>query len=159
MQLLEQKYADGVIQAATAVFETMIPMALVGSENCSPVAALPDDEVIAIMGFTGTRPGVIALGSSRDLALAICANMLGTVKSEIRDDLEVADSFGELVNMIAGNFKNVWVADGNEMDLALPSVIFGVDVSMSSGRSCHTAYACKVKFGEGDLHIDLRFYE
>jgi CheY-specific phosphatase CheX len=159
MQLLEEKYADGVIQAATAVFETMIPMPMAGSESCSPAAALPDDEVIGIMGFTGTRPGVIALGGSRELAVAICASMLGTAKSQVRSDLEVADSFGELVNMIAGNFKNVWVADGKEMDLALPSVVFGVDVSMSSGRNCRAAYACKMKFDEGDLHIDLRFYD
>ena len=52
---------------------------------------------------------------------------------ELTDNAEIADGFGEVANMIAGNFKNAWVEDGKTMDLAIPSVSFGSEITLAVG--------------------------
>lgn len=58
-----------------------------------------------------------------------------------RQLLRSQDGFGELVNMLSGNFKNAWVANGNQMDLSVPNVIHNGEVRVNSKhegslRSC-----------------------
>ena len=158
MQVLEMKYAEGVVRAATEVFETMIFMSPSEVTEFGDYPSTVQDEVIGILGFTGTYSGLFAFTGSMQLARAICASMLGMEETEIEGVQDVADSFGELVNMVAGNFKNLWVADGNTMDLTIPSVVFGEGVSLTTGKS-HTSYACRMKFDAGCLDINIRFNE
>lgn len=162
MEVLEKKYADGVVQAATEVFETMIFMSASEVTELHDYPSTVKDEVIGLLGFTGSRSGLFALTGSRQLARAICASMLGMEDSEIEGDQDVADSFGELVNMVAGNFKNLWVEDGNTMDLAIPSVVLGVfgeGISLTAGKSSDVGYACRMQFEAGALDINIRFNE
>jgi CheY-specific phosphatase CheX len=49
--------------------------------------------------------------------------MLMVEPEELGDFAEAADAFGEVVNMIAGSFKNAWVASGHAMALSMPNVI------------------------------------
>lgn len=159
MEVLEKKYADGLLGAATEVFETMIFMTHESLEEVEDYPSILEGEVIGILGFTGTRSGVVSLHTSKELAKTICANMLGMEISEVEGDEDVADSFGELVNMVAGNFKNLWVDDGNQMDLSIPSVAFGERVSLTTGKKAVVGYAARMTFEAGSLNINLRFTE
>lgn len=159
MEVLEKKYADGLLNAATEVFETMIFMTHESVEEVEVYPSLLAGEVIGVLGFTGTRSGVVSLHGSAMLAKTICANMLGMDISEVEGDEDIADSFGELVNMVAGNFKNLWVEDGKEMDLSIPSVAFGQKVQLTTGKTPVVGYAARMNFEAGSLDINLRFTE
>lgn len=159
MEALDSKYCEGLVKSAKEVFETMIFMTPtdikeLGEEDYSQTIR---DEVIGILGFTGTKSGVVSLHGSKNLGAAICASMLGMEIDEVEGDQDIADSFGELVNMITGSFKNLWVEDGNAMDLSIPSVVFGEGVSLSTAKSSHIGYACRMYFDAGTLEINLRF--
>ena len=159
MNALESKYCEGLVDSAKEIFETMICMTPsdIKELDKTEYSQTIQDEVIGILGFTGTRSGVVSLNSSKVLGRAICASMLCMEVDEVEGDQDIADSFGELVNMVTGSFKNIWVADGNQMDLSIPSVVFGEGVSLSTGKATHVGYACRMYFEAGVLEINLRF--
>ena len=71
---------------------------------------------------------------------------VGAAHVEDRDHVapqlgEAADGFGELVNMLSGNFKNAWVADGNQMAGQVPC-----------RETCHP---CDQRFRRTHLRRDL----
>jgi CheY-specific phosphatase CheX len=97
---------------------------------------------VGLLGFTGTRSGNFVVRTTEKHG--------EDHRSQDADDgpqrtrlsfSEAADGFGELVNMLSGNFKNAWVANGNQMDLSVPNVIHNGEVRVNSEhegslRSC-----------------------
>lgn len=158
MNTLETKHAECLLNSSKEVFETMINMApntvRGGVDSVSPITA----EVVGTLGFTGTRSGIFVMSTSLQLAKAFCGSMLFMEPDEIEDNTEVADAFGEIANMIVGNFKNSWVDEGNEMDLAIPSVTFGAELALSTGNSVQVEYAAQLEFDLDTLRVDFRFH-
>jgi chemotaxis protein CheX len=58
------------------------------------------------------------------------SKMLGTTPGEFSP--EVQDAFGEVGNMVAGNFKNKISGLGDACMLSVPTVITGTDYSVRS---------------------------
>ncbi len=156
MELLEPKYAEGLLKSVHEVFETMIFMTPTGTAEVDDDSFCNiHDEVIGVLGFTGTRTGLVAIRCNKPLALQVCAGMLGMEPEEIEGDADVADSFGELANMIGGSFKNLWVEDGNTMDLAIPSVVFGQGTTLCTSAD-GISYGARLEFDQGSLTVHLR---
>lgn len=153
---LEKDLADALLGAVREVFETMVMMPPKEITTVEAGPACLHGEVIGVLGFSGTKAGALALSTSAELAKRICASMLGMTPEEIGSNQEVADSFGEVANMITGNFKNAWIARGNKMDLAIPSVTFGQETTFAPLKEGATAFACQVGFADGALQLDLR---
>ncbi|MCA8976744.1 MAG: chemotaxis protein CheX [Planctomycetes bacterium] len=126
-QGLEPDLIEGLISSSREVMETMVFMTpeAIDATNGDEIEVHPNSftsEVICTLGFTGTRSGAVVVTSSKALACRIAAKMLMMEPDEFESFSEAADGFGEVVNMITGNFKNAWVAKGNEMHLAVPTV-------------------------------------
>jgi len=117
-----------------------------------------DNEVVGVLGFTGTCIGTFTISCKRDTAQKLCAAMLMMEPEELTDESEIADGFGELVNMVGGNFKNEWVSAGKAMDLAIPSVNFhaAVAIPREPDRS-HEGVGFSTRVAGGDLNVDVRF--
>jgi chemotaxis protein CheX len=47
-------------------------------------------------------------------------------------DEDVIDALGELANMVAGSIKPLMAKDGVDVELSLPSVIYGSEYSMTT---------------------------
>ena len=116
-------------------------------------------EVIAQLGFTGTRNGLFVLTCSQAVAKDLCAKMLMMEPEELTDESEIADGFGEIANMIGGNFKNAWVEEGKTMDLSIPAVTFGADVRLSTGEQDTHGHAFTVVIPAGEMRVDVRIHD
>ncbi len=155
--VIDDKYHKVLIDACTEICESMLQMAPnTVHEDIETVATLKA-EVIATLGFTGTSSGLVAISADTASTKQICANMLFMEPEELTDNAEVADGFGEVVNMIAGNFKNAWVDDGNAMELAIPSVSFGSELQLTvGGKNGAQSYAIQLDFpNDQALRVDL----
>ena len=158
-EVLDEKHSQALIDSVGSVFEQMVmmkPDSVTVAEDPQPNVVA---DVIGVLGFTGTKTGLGVLSCSLQLAQTVCANMLMMEVSEISSEEEVTDSFGELVNMVVGNFKNHWVAEGNIMDLAVPSVTLGSPISMTTHKETTAGYSAVFTFDSQELRVDMRFHE
>ena len=115
------------------------------------------DEVIGLLGFTGTRSGTFVVRAAEQVARTIAAKMLMMEPEELGGFGEVSDAFGELVNMLSGNFKNAWVANGNQMELSVPNVIHNGSVRVNSDKEGCLRSRIRVDLGTGSLDIGIHF--
>ena len=156
---LDDEFVEALLNETKTLCETMVMMVPNSVERLDPLDWSFSSEVVGILGFTGSN-GISILGAPKALAEKICANMLCMEDiSEIENDDEIADSFGELQNIIIGNLKNTWVKTGNTMHLAIPSVSFGKPVSHVVKKSASMRFAFVLKFDLGDLRLDVHFYD
>ena len=147
---------DDLRNTATEILETMVSMTPTSVEAVPEETSSFSAEVIGMLGFTGTRAGTFVVRSSEQLARAMAAKMLMMEPEELGDFAEVADAFGEIVNMLTGNFKNAWVALGNQMELSVPNVIHNGSVSVNSDS--HELRACvRVQLDEQFVDIGVHF--
>lgn len=158
LSTLDAKYAEALIDATGEVFSTMVQMPATGNRQVPDADSAIREEVVAVLGFTGSQEGVFILSSSLAFARKAAAAMLMAEESEMEDPAAVADSFGELCNMVGGSFKNTWVADGHRMDLSVPSVALGSVISLMTGHEVKIRHAVLIDFEGGSLRIDLRFH-
>jgi CheY-specific phosphatase CheX len=131
---LDPHLVESLQASAREILETMV---FVTPESIDEVAETESrfaDEVVGLLGFTGTRSGTFVVRASEHLARTIAAKMLMQDPAELEDFADAADGFGELVNMLGGTFKNAWVANGSRMDLSVPNVIYLGEVRINSDR-------------------------
>lgn len=131
-QTLEPHLVETLRKSAWEVLETMVFMTPTSVEPRAEDASVFADEVVGLLGFTGTRSGTFVVRTSEQLARTMAAKMLMAEPEELESFEEVADAFGEIVNMLSGGFKNEWVANGNQMDLSVPHVIREGSVNINS---------------------------
>jgi chemotaxis protein CheX len=82
----------------------------------------------AMVGLAGQLCGVMILRCSVESSTLMASRMLGVPPGEI--GREGCDAFGEICNMIAGNFKNKISGLGNGCMLSVPTVISGSHYSL-----------------------------
>lgn len=134
---LDQHLVEALQRAAREILETMVAMTPTSVTEEPEDTSSFHDEVIGLLGFTGTRSGTVVVRTTEAVATTAAARMLMMEPSELGSFADAADAFGEVVNMLAGNFKNAWVADGNAMELAMPNVIHRGAVKVhSDGPGC-----------------------
>jgi len=134
IETLDPHLVDSLQSSAREILETMVFMHPEKVEVVPELTSSFSSEVVGLLGFTGTRSGNFVVRTTERLARTIAAKMLMMDPSEITQFSEAADGFGELVNMLSGNFKNAWVAQGNHMDLSCPNVIHNGEVRVNSDR-------------------------
>lgn len=154
---LDPHLIESLQQSAREILETMVFM------QPKHIAAEPEetssfaDQVIGLLGFTGTRSGTFVVRTSEDLAKQVAAKMLMMEPAEMTSFNDASDAFGEVVNMLAGNFKNTWVAGGNQMDLSVPNVIHRGTVKVQSEAEGCLRSRVRVTLDAGVLDIGVHF--
>jgi chemotaxis protein CheX len=113
-------------EAAREVFELMLSSSLTRSANVKQ--EVPG--VTAMVGLAGQLCGLLSIRCGRKTAALMASKMLAMEMSESDD--EVFDAFGEVGNMVAGNFKNKVPGLGDSCMLSVPTVVTGTDYSLHS---------------------------
>ncbi len=108
------------------VFELML-----SSELKAPDAA-PDGPMgmTSMVGLAGQLCGVLSIQCSQQAARLMASKMLSIQPEQVGP--EMCDAFGEICNMVAGNFKNKISGLGDGCVLSVPAVITGNDYSLHS---------------------------
>jgi chemotaxis protein CheX len=121
-----QNWAPLLEMAAQEVFELMLSCKLTVPEN--PVDFNPD--ITAMVGLAGQLCGVMSIRCDHKSAGLMASKMLGIEVDKAGP--EMCDAFGEVCNMVAGNFKNKISGLGDGCMLSVPTVITGTDYNLRS---------------------------
>ncbi len=137
--------------ASREVFELMLGCRLTVPDGM--IVETP--EITAMVGLAGQMCGVLSVRCSYKSATLMASKMLGIEPDKVGP--EVADAFGEVSNMIAGNFKNKISGLGDGCMLSVPTVVTGNDYSLYS-LSNSPAVEVSLLFESMPLVVSLRVH-
>ncbi len=135
--------------AAREVFELMLGCQLTVGESSSDEPM----DITAMVGLAGSLCGYMSIQCNTKSSKIMASKMLGVEPAQIGQ--EMCDAFGEICNMIAGNFKNKIAALGEGCMLSVPTVIIGNDYTLYS-LIATPALEVRLLFEDGPLLISLR---
>ena len=115
-------------------FETMISLPVEKTDE-EYNESDPSRSVISTITFTGPIKGVFALQCSMVTAEKIAKAMLMSGPDDPISEAETNDALGEVVNMLIGGVKARTNDDLSNIQISIPSIIKGVEIQPSMGRS------------------------
>lgn len=141
--LTEDGVRQTIAEITKGVFSTMVMLDVVDEYPLTEPVTSFHETLTSMVGLAGSHSGILAIHCPKELALRITSNMLGMEVTEIDDD--VNDALGEIANMIGGDVKHLFSPKGADINLSIPTVIYGSDYvleSMSSAESLVLPFVC-----------------
>ena len=124
------KISDKIIESTLEIFTGMVMMEIsVIGEPMLKLGPLKES-ITGMIGLAGTHKGVLAVHFPKLLALDVTSRFLGMEVEEI--NLDVQDAIGEIANMLGGNLKTILSGQGKDIQLSLPSTIYGDEYTFTS---------------------------
>lgn len=115
------EYINPFVASTVNVFATMLSCPLTRTALKIIDRLQPEHEISGIIGLSGQAVGTVILSLSRNVALTAAEFLTGQPQLSINSD--VADTIGELTNMVAGSAKAQFTH--LEMSISLPNVVIG----------------------------------
>ena len=141
--LTEDGVRISIVDITKGVFSTMVMLDVVDEYPLSEPVTSFHETLTSMVGLAGSHTGILAIHCPKALALRITSSMLGMEVTEIDDD--VNDALGEIANMIGGDVKHIFSPKGADINLSIPTVIYGSDYmleSMSNSDSLVIPFDC-----------------
>lgn len=110
--------------ASREVFELMLGCKLAPLPDSTP----EEFDITSMVGLAGQVCGMLSIRCSQKAATVMASKMLGTAPGQFGP--EVQDAFGEIANMVAGNFNNKVSGLGDACMLSVPTIIAGNDFTV-----------------------------
>lgn len=121
---METRYIEPFITSTTDVFSKMLATEVVRGISTMQDGVESEEELIAVIGFSGSMRGAAVIVFPINTALSITRHALCCEKHAVDED--VKDVVAEFTNMIAGGAKvHLSSSDGPPITLGLPTVIQG----------------------------------
>jgi chemotaxis protein CheX len=133
---MDVKYINPFLSATINVIKTMAFVEAKPGKPYRKTDRIATGDVSGIIGLTGDNEGTLSITFSQSCIEAILTNMLGEKISGIDDD--VRDAVGEITNMISGDARRVLDDEGIKLSAAIPTVISGVNHTISHISSATT---------------------
>ena len=118
--------AKPFVQATINVLSSMTGLSPVPGKPYVKKTDKAQGDVSAIVGITGCKSGAVALSFSQSCAIALVKGMLGDAIEDI-----IADTRGEITNMISGQARATLSEMGLPLQGSTPSIVFGANHSLS----------------------------
>jgi chemotaxis protein CheX len=141
--LTEDAVRLSIAEITKGVFSTMVMLDVVDELPLTEPVVSFHDTLTSMVGLAGSYSGILAIHCPKNLAILITSSMLGMEVTEIDDD--VNDAMGEIANMVGGDVKHIFSPKGADINLSIPTVIYGSDYvleSMSSAESLVMPFQC-----------------
>jgi len=141
--LTEDSVRLSIADITKGVFSTMVMMDVVDEYPLTEPVTNFHETLTSMVGLAGSHTGILAIHCPKALALRITSSMLGMEVTEIDDD--VNDALGEIANMVGGDVKHIFSPKGADLNLSIPTVIYGSDYmleSMSNAESLVIPFEC-----------------
>jgi len=124
------KITDKLIESISEIFTQMVMMEIsVAGEPIFKLGPIKDS-ITGMIGLAGVHKGVLAVHFSKQVALDVTSKLLLTEFEEI--NVDVQDAIGEIVNVLGGNLKTILSDQGKDIQLSLPSTIYGDEYTFTS---------------------------
>ncbi len=118
-----QEICDKIIEAAREVFTGMAMMDIsVAGKPLTTLGPLKES-ITGMVGLAGVYRGLVAVHFPIPVALKVTDNFLDTKTEDINEDVQ--DAVGEIANMLGGSLKAILSDRGKDIELSLPSTIYG----------------------------------
>lgn len=118
---MKVEYINPFIQSVIETFHSMMDCDVTHGKPFPTVDDGKSDNLIAIIGLSGTAQGNLAIKFPAKTAKAIVGSLVGSNITEV--DSSVIDGVGELVNIIGGNAKVKF--QDHMISISLPTVLRG----------------------------------
>jgi chemotaxis protein CheX len=113
------------MEATTSVFDTMLGATITPRQALFGDTGPRTHDISGMIGLSGDSQGMVTLSLSREAALSATEALLGARPAEL--DASVADTVGELTNMVTGMAKALLPGT---LNMSLPSVVKGPNHSI-----------------------------
>jgi chemotaxis protein CheX len=124
---------EAIRTATEEVFTTMLSDQVIAGEAYSERSSAGGAEgVVALVGMTGAWIGTGIVTCSATLACKLSSLLLMAEHAGHSVDEEVLDSVAEITNMIVGNVKNLLEEQVGELNLSIPTVVYGRNLTTRS---------------------------
>ncbi|WP_310598959.1 chemotaxis protein CheX [Desulfobulbus sp.] len=122
--------SDKLIESTIEIFTGMVMMDISSAGEPVEKTGTHKKSITGMVGLAGTHKGILAVHLPNEVALAVTSSFLGVDVGEINEDVQ--DAVGEIANMLGGNLKTILSDRGRDIQLSLPSTIFGDEYTFSS---------------------------
>lgn len=126
----EDEVRKTIAEITKGVFSTMVMLDVVDETPLEEPVLSFHETVTSMVGLAGSHSGIIAIHCPKKLALMVTSNMLGMDVTEVDED--VNDAMGEIANMVGGDVKHIFSPKGADINLSIPTVIYGSDYALES---------------------------
>ena len=139
----EDAVRETIVEITKGVFSTMVMLDVVDEPPLDAPVLTFHETVTSMVGLAGSHSGILAIHCPKKLALLVTSNMLGMEVTDVDED--VNDAMGEIANMVGGDVKHIFSPKGADINLSIPTVIYGSDYaleSVSSAESLVMPFVC-----------------
>lgn len=126
----EDAVRKSIAEITKGVFSTMVMLDVVDEPPLAEPVLTFHETVTSMVGLAGSHSGIIAIHCPKKLALLVTSNMLGMDVTDVDED--VNDAMGEIANMVGGDVKHIFSPKGADINLSIPTVIYGSDYALES---------------------------
>ena len=148
----EESVRATIAEITKGVFSTMVMLDVVDETPLEKPVQNFHETVTSMVGLAGSHCGILAIHCPKKLALQVPSSMLGMDVTEVDDD--VNDAMGEIANMVGGDVKHIFSPKGGDINLSIPTVIYGNDYAL---ESVSAAESLVMPFVCGDERFLLSF--
>jgi chemotaxis protein CheX len=152
-ELVSSKTIVDIVHEVTGeVLSTMLSLETTPGEVYTEMQHGKSDGVVSFVGLAGSQ--CVGTGSLQCTSAVACSLAGRFLMSEFPHvDDEVLDAFGELTNMVVGNFKTALEGHVGQVGLSIPTVVHGKNFST---RSPGNAEWTVIPFLWGDDKLYIR---
>ncbi len=113
-----------------------------------------ESDLTSLIGLAGDIRGLLGIYCSQKAAQDITSAMLGMDVDELNED--VKDAIGEIANMIAGGVKECLAAEGQDIQLAIPTTATGKSLR-TSGIPGGLRMVIPFSLADSTFHVELKY--
>lgn len=150
---MDAKFVNAFLTGTISTFKIQCSYELtpVKSRILQPSEQIPND-LCGVIGLTSNVfRGAITLCFPEPLFLAVMGSMFGETFTEVTNEL--SDGAGELLNIIFGQAKTLLTDQGLSIEKAIPTVVRGKDIKVSSLTGNRPTIVVPFEAKDGKLHV------
>jgi chemotaxis protein CheX len=148
------KYTEIIEEAVREIFTTMVCLDITILAEAKP-GEIDERMLSGMIGLAGDLQGSVLIHLPEPVAIAITNAFLGLELTAVDED--VKDAVGELTNMVAGSIKYLLPDQGQEIDLAIPSVVAGRGYRCeATGKFTRSAVGFEVEAGRFIIEMQTK---
>jgi chemotaxis protein CheX len=149
---MDSSYIVAFVKSVQNVFETMLQLPVQNEAPKIKESVSPSYDVSGIVGMSGDVEGTVILSFPSATAERVVSLFTGMELTKTHEDF--ADAVGELVNMVSGGAKALFV--GKRVSISCPSVVVGAEHVVFGRKDMVTILLpCSCECGEFAVEVSM----
>jgi len=152
LPLQAAEMADMLFAATRELFTSMLGTEVERLPEPDKEPPDPFDGILSLIGFTGKVIGNGEIICTAATACDLSSRFMMTEFAHV--DEQVLDAVGEITNMIVGGFKNLLEAHVGRLQMSIPTVVHGKNISARNLKA-DVAVSLRCAYSNGEIQLKL----